>query len=147
MKSGNIWNKRSMLNVKHIPWFIINYYLQAAGDIHLAIHCLNLCISSNSSHAPGFNNLAVLHYKIGRKNLAKAYFNSARSSESAPVELQINLDYLQNDFNVTLWNGKKNSLYLFLQFYSSVLWIPYSLMVLFTCFSATYINYGFPAKN
>ncbi|RZC00554.1 tetratricopeptide repeat protein 8, partial [Asbolus verrucosus] len=50
----------------------------AAGDLELAMQCLNLCLSSDSTHASAFNNLAVLHHKMGRTNLAKAYFTSAK---------------------------------------------------------------------
>ncbi|CAG9835183.1 unnamed protein product [Diabrotica balteata] len=68
---------------------------QAAGDVQLAVQCLNLCLSSNSTHAPAFNNLAVLYHKMGKINLAKAYLTSAKTLEPDLMEVQVNLEFLQ----------------------------------------------------
>lgn len=72
--------------------------MQAAGDLELALQCLNLCLASDSTHASAFNNLAVLHHKMGRTNLAKAYFTSAKSLEPDLLEAKTNLEFLQNRY-------------------------------------------------
>ncbi|KAJ8967484.1 hypothetical protein NQ314_002798 [Rhamnusium bicolor] len=69
----------------------------AAGDVELAIQCLTLCLSSDSTHASAFNNLAVLHHKMGRINLAKAYLTSAKELEPNLAEPQANMEFLQNE--------------------------------------------------
>lgn len=60
------------------------------------MQCLNLCLSTDSTHASAFNNLAVLHHKMGRTNLAKAYFMSAKGLEPNLFEPNANLEFLQN---------------------------------------------------
>ncbi|KAJ8982886.1 hypothetical protein NQ317_004316 [Molorchus minor] len=78
-------------------WYNLSYVGITAGDIELAIQCLTLCLSSDSSHASALNNLAVLHHKMGRTNLAKAYLASAKGMEPEMTEPQANLDLLQNE--------------------------------------------------
>ncbi|KAH1009550.1 hypothetical protein HUJ04_001889 [Dendroctonus ponderosae] len=76
-------------------WYNLSHVAIAAGDIALAIQCLNLCLCADSSHASAFNNLAVLHHKSGKTHLARAYFASAKGHEPALPEALINLDILQ----------------------------------------------------
>ncbi|XP_050505068.1 tetratricopeptide repeat protein 8 [Diabrotica virgifera virgifera] len=81
--------------VKAEVWYNLSHVAIAAGDVQLAVQCLNLCLSSNSTHAPAFNNLAVLYHKMGKINLAKAYLTSAKTLEPDLMEVQVNLDFLQ----------------------------------------------------
>nr|XP_023027853.1 tetratricopeptide repeat protein 8 [Leptinotarsa decemlineata] len=83
--------------VKAEVWYNLSHVAIAAGDVQLAIQCLNLCLSSDSAHASAFNNLAVLHHKTGKVNLAKAYLTSARTLEPELEEPKINLEHLQNE--------------------------------------------------
>jgi len=75
--------------------FSVFFFLQAAGDVALAIQCLNLCLCADSTHASAFNNLAVLHHKTGKTHLAKAYLASAKGHQPALPEPKYNLDILQ----------------------------------------------------
>lgn len=72
------------------------FLFQGAGDIDLAMQCLNLCLASDSSHAPAFNNLAVLHHEMGRTNLAKAYLTTSKALEPELPEPAKNFEYLLN---------------------------------------------------
>ncbi|KAG5894234.1 hypothetical protein JTB14_002283 [Gonioctena quinquepunctata] len=83
--------------VKAEVWYNLSHVAIAAGDVQLAMHCLNLCLSANSTHSSAFNNLAVLHHKMGKVNLARAYLTSAKTLEPDLEEPQINLKRLQND--------------------------------------------------
>lgn len=65
--------------------------------MELAVQCLNLCVTLDPSHAAAFNNLAILHFKMGRRNLAKSYFQTANGLEGDLVEPRTNLEYLQNN--------------------------------------------------
>ncbi|XP_018562782.1 tetratricopeptide repeat protein 8 [Anoplophora glabripennis] len=76
-------------------WYNLSHLAIAAGDMELAIRCLTLCLSLDSTHASAYNNLAVLHHKTGKINLAKAYLTSAREMEPDLVEPQTNLELLQ----------------------------------------------------
>ncbi|CAG9863381.1 unnamed protein product [Phyllotreta striolata] len=76
-------------------WYNLSHVALAAGDVQLAVQCLNLCLSSDAAHAPAFNNLAVLYHKMGKSSLAKAYLNTAKSLEPELGEVQGNLEYLQ----------------------------------------------------
>ncbi|KAL1498295.1 hypothetical protein ABEB36_009114 [Hypothenemus hampei] len=83
--------------VKADVWYNLSYVAIAAGDVSLAIQCLNLCLCADSSHAPAFNNLAVLHHKNGKTHLAKAYLVTAKGHQPALPEPVFNLNVLQND--------------------------------------------------
>lgn len=65
--------------------------------MELAVQCLNLCITVDPSHGAAFNNLAILNFKMGRRNLAKSYFQTANSLEEELVEPRLNLEYLHNN--------------------------------------------------
>ncbi|KAJ3626542.1 hypothetical protein MTP99_017029 [Tenebrio molitor] len=82
--------------IKAEVWYNLSHLALAAGDLELAVQCLNLCLSSDSTHASAFNNLAVLHHKMGKINLAKAYFTSAKGLEPDLYEPKVNLEFLQN---------------------------------------------------
>ncbi|KAK9878133.1 hypothetical protein WA026_021149 [Henosepilachna vigintioctopunctata] len=77
-------------------WYNLSHIAIAAGDLELAILCLNICLSADSSHAYAFNNLAVLHHKMGRTNLANVYLSSAKGLEDDMVEVNNNLELLRN---------------------------------------------------
>ncbi|XP_057651035.1 tetratricopeptide repeat protein 8 isoform X1 [Diorhabda carinulata] len=81
--------------VKADIWYNLSHLAIAAGDMQLAVQCLNLCLCSDSTHAPAFNNLAVLYYKMGKTNLAKAYLISAKTFEPQLLEVHSNLEYIQ----------------------------------------------------
>ncbi|CAG9760887.1 unnamed protein product [Ceutorhynchus assimilis] len=81
--------------IKADVWYNLSHVAVAAGDIALAVQCLNLCLSANSSHASALNNLAVLHHKTGKSHLAKAYLASARGHQPTLPEPIVNLEILQ----------------------------------------------------
>ncbi|KAF7272712.1 hypothetical protein GWI33_014524 [Rhynchophorus ferrugineus] len=82
--------------IKADVWYNLSYVAIAAGDIGLAIQCLNLCLSVDVSHAAAFNNLAVLHHRMGKIHLAKAYLASAKGHQPALPECSVNLEILQD---------------------------------------------------
>ncbi|EFA10327.1 tetratricopeptide repeat protein 8 [Tribolium castaneum] len=82
--------------IKAEVWYNLSHLALSAGDLELAVQCLNLCLSSDSTHASAFNNLAVLHHKMGRINLAKAYFTSAAALDPNLYEPKTNLEFLQS---------------------------------------------------
>ncbi|XP_030753275.1 tetratricopeptide repeat protein 8 [Sitophilus oryzae] len=82
--------------IKADVWYNLSYVAIAAGDIGLAIQCLNLCLVADPTHASAFNNLAVLHHRSGKPHLAKAYFTSAREHQPELPEPGINLEVLQD---------------------------------------------------
>ncbi|KAK5645469.1 hypothetical protein RI129_006769 [Pyrocoelia pectoralis] len=84
--------------IKAEVWYNLSHVAIAAGDVELAIQCLSICLVMDSTHAPAFNNLAILQYKLGRTNLAKAYFNTAKNLQPSLFEPQKNLEYLQNRY-------------------------------------------------
>lgn len=100
---SDIWYNLSHVAIVSVTLYVvllINYFKkisQGAGDLQLAIQCLNLCLLADSSHAEAFNNLAVLHHKMGRTNLSKAYFSSALTLEPNMIEAKKNMDLLQNN--------------------------------------------------
>lgn len=62
------------------------------------MQCLNICLVSDSTHASAFNNLAILQHKLGRTNLAKAYFTTAIGLQPDMQESLKNLEHLQNKY-------------------------------------------------
>ncbi|XP_044754057.1 tetratricopeptide repeat protein 8 isoform X2 [Coccinella septempunctata] len=80
--------------IKAEVWYNLAHTALAAGDLELAILCLNICINADPTHAPAFNNLAVLHQKTGRKDLAKVYFQSAKNLQEDMEEANANLEIL-----------------------------------------------------
>nr|CAI5831961.1 unnamed protein product [Callosobruchus analis] len=83
--------------VKAEIWYNLSYVALTAGDVQLAVQCLNLCLSVDASHAPALNNLAVLYHKTGKTNVAKAYLTSASTVDPNLPEPQINLEILLKD--------------------------------------------------
>nr|CAH7722287.1 unnamed protein product [Callosobruchus chinensis] len=83
--------------VKAEIWYNLSYVALTAGDVQLAVQCLNLCLSADASHAPALNNLAVLYHKTGKTNVAKAYLTSASTVDPNLPEPQINLEILLKD--------------------------------------------------
>lgn len=67
---------------------------QAAGDIELAMQCLNLCLSIEANHGAALNNLAILNHRLGRVGLAKAYLTNANGLEPDLPEPKHNLEIL-----------------------------------------------------
>ncbi|GJQ87316.1 hypothetical protein Trydic_g17364 [Trypoxylus dichotomus] len=82
--------------VKAEVWYNLSHVAIGAGDLHLAIHCLNVCLSCDPSHAPALNNLAVFNHKMGKSNLAKAYLVSAKNADPELREALGNLEHLDN---------------------------------------------------
>ncbi|XP_018329576.1 tetratricopeptide repeat protein 8 [Agrilus planipennis] len=78
-------------------WYNVSHVALAAGDIELALHCLTLCLSEDSNHAPAFNNLAVLQEKIGNRQLAKVHFNSAKQLQPDLPEAKKNIELLEGN--------------------------------------------------
>lgn len=68
--------------------------LQGAGDLEVAMHCLSLCLSMEPNHAAALNNLGVLHQRLGRNNLAKAYLTTANQLSPELHECKHNLEIL-----------------------------------------------------
>ncbi|KAE8740732.1 hypothetical protein FOCC_FOCC013752 [Frankliniella occidentalis] len=60
-------------------WYNIGLIAIGVGDTRLAGQCLRLAISSDSGHAPAYNNLGVLELRKGRMNEARAFFQAAAS--------------------------------------------------------------------
>ncbi|XP_045473974.1 tetratricopeptide repeat protein 8 [Harmonia axyridis] len=80
--------------IKAEVWYNLAHTALAAGDLELAILCLNICITADPTHAAAFNNLAVLHQKMGRKSLAKAYFLTSKNLEDNMEETNMNLEII-----------------------------------------------------
>ncbi|CAH1973494.1 unnamed protein product [Acanthoscelides obtectus] len=83
--------------VKAEIWYNLSYVALTAGDVQLAVQCLNVCLSADASHASALNNLAVLYHKTGKTSLTKAYLTSATTVDPNLPEPQINLEILLND--------------------------------------------------
>ncbi|KAK4876175.1 hypothetical protein RN001_012597 [Aquatica leii] len=84
--------------IKAEVWYNLSHVAIAAGDVELAMQCLSICLVIDPTHAPAFNNIAILQYKSGRANLAKAYFTTAKNLQENMLEPQKNLEYLQNKY-------------------------------------------------
>ncbi|XP_022918542.1 tetratricopeptide repeat protein 8 [Onthophagus taurus] len=81
--------------IKADVWYNLSHVAIFAGDLQLAIYCLNLCLSCNPNHGTAFNNLAVLNYKLGKMNLAKTHLISAKNCEEHLEEAETNIKLLK----------------------------------------------------
>ncbi|KAF5307991.1 hypothetical protein FQR65_LT06559 [Abscondita terminalis] len=84
--------------IKAEVWYNLSHVAVAAGDVELTMQCLSICLVIDPTHASAFNNIGILQYKLGRTNLAKAYFTSAKNLQENMIEPYNNLEYLQNKY-------------------------------------------------
>ncbi|KAI9351372.1 hypothetical protein BDR26DRAFT_929831 [Obelidium mucronatum] len=72
-------------------WYNISHVAIHVGDFDLACEALKLCVSFNSNHAEGWNNLAVLEFRIsGREYKISEGILSSSYSSKAGCELFYN---------------------------------------------------------
>lgn len=63
--------------------------------MELGILCLKICVNTDPTHVSAFNNLAVLHQKIGRDDLAKVYSLAVKT-------FQVDMDESNNNSKIIL---------------------------------------------
>ncbi|XP_048830662.1 tetratricopeptide repeat protein 8 isoform X2 [Brienomyrus brachyistius] len=77
-------------------WYNLSHVALGIGDLALAYQCCKLALASNNNHAEAYNNLAVLEFRKGRIEQAKAFLQTASSLAPHMYEPHFNLSTLSD---------------------------------------------------
>lgn len=77
-------------------WYNLGHVAVGIGELTLAYQCFKLALANNNDHAEAYNNLAVLEFRKGRVEQAKAFLQTAASLAPHMYEPHFNLSTLSD---------------------------------------------------